>query len=136
MTVPRVGEAEPEGAAARGRGGKRYVHKGETTAKPLHKLNKDYERKSRQLSKKMEARVPGGGHGEPPVSEGGAPGRARTKAGANGGKDTKKGSRYSGKPIGRVRSELKSAEQIRKSRLVAERRKAKNARPSKKRGRG
>lgn len=131
VAMPRVGETEDVGAAARARGcggggemrGKKFLHKGETPAKPLHKLNKDYERKTRQLGKKMESKGAGGG-GEPsqPESRGGR--RSNLKG-------PQKTSRYSGKPIGRVRSELKSAEQIRKTRQLAEKKKAKNARPSK-----
>ena len=140
VVVPRVGEKEDSAAGARafggngraGKPGRRFVHTSETPAKPLHKLNKDYERKTRQLNKKMEARNTVG-----EVSEGGGSadgkGKMGAKAGAKGGKQAKKTSRYGGKPIGKVRSELKSAEQIRKARLLAERRKAKNARPSKKR---
>ena len=43
-----------------------------------------------------------------------------------------KKSRYAGKSMGRVKSELKSAEQIRKAREVAERKRARNARASRK----
>ncbi|KLO19427.1 P-loop containing nucleoside triphosphate hydrolase protein [Schizopora paradoxa] len=46
----------------------------------------------------------------------------------------RKGGRYAGKTMSRVKSELKSAAQIRKDRAAVEKRKAKNARPSRKKG--
>ncbi|EJD03333.1 DEAD-domain-containing protein [Fomitiporia mediterranea MF3/22] len=128
VRVPRVGEKESDGAGAkvRGGGGKRFKHQSVTPAKPLHKLNKDYERKARQITKKAQER--GGGEEE---AENSRPSITKTKKVGVG----KKGkSRYGGKPIGRVKSELKSAEQIRKARQVAERKKAKNSRPSRKKG--
>ena len=44
----------------------------------------------------------------------------------------KVGARFNGKSIGRVKTELRTVEQIRKARHTAERKKSKNARPSKK----
>ncbi|KAH8119551.1 DEAD-domain-containing protein [Phellopilus nigrolimitatus] len=119
--VPRVGEAEPENTKRRmggtGPGGKRFKHQAVTPAKPLDKRNNDYERKTRQLEKKREA-----GGAEPPANA------SHPKRGMMGAK--RGGSRYGGKPIGRVKSELKSADQIRRTREVAERKREKNARPS------
>ena len=43
--------------------------------------------------------------------------------------------RHGSKPAGKVKSELKSAEQIRRSMELVEKRKAKNARPTRKKGR-
>ena len=81
----------------------------------LDKFAKDYERKSRQSKKRADA------HNDDVVHEKGRPGQ-------------KGRSRYGSKSIGRAKSELKSAEQIRKARSVAEKRKQKNARLSHKRG--
>lgn len=119
--VPRVGEAELEGATRRsgsGHGGKRFKHTSSTPAKPLNKLNKDYERKSRQIRKREQDR-------------GDTSNSMQPASGKDKGKNGKPKGRYGGKPIGRVRSELKSAEQIRKSRELVERKRAKNARAPK-----
>ncbi|THH08381.1 hypothetical protein EW145_g2741 [Phellinidium pouzarii] len=119
--LPRVGEEEAEGIRHHtGPGGKRFKHQGAKPAKPLDKLSTDYERKVRQLKKAKEA----GGREAPEISPGGKKGMANKN-----GK-----SRYGGKAIGRVRSELKSADQIRKSREVVERKRAKNARPTSRKG--
>jgi len=115
MSLPRVGEAEPE---RRVPDRKRFKHNLVTVAKPLDKLATDYERKARS-QKKAEA------------------------ASADAGEETTRKARYSvkepknryrGKSVGRVRSEIKSVEQIRKTRKTVDRRKAKNARPSRKKG--
>ncbi|GJE95478.1 ATP-dependent RNA helicase [Phanerochaete sordida] len=113
VSLPRVGEEEAAGAPRRGgtgAGGRKWKHTATQEAKPLNKLDKDYERKSRQLKKKAEAR----GADAPPAAQG----RGR------------KGARFAGKPLGRVKNELKTVDQIRKARGVAERRKEKNARPT------
>jgi ATP-dependent RNA helicase DDX54/DBP10 len=116
VSLPKVGEQESDSAVRhwqeRGGGGKRFKHNKVTTTKPLDKLSKDYERKARQM-KKRESDSAGGD--ARPVSRQG-----------------QKGGRYGGKPIGKVKSELKSAAQIRKDRGLLEKRRAKNARPSKK----
>lgn len=121
--LPKVGEAEAEGSRGRlggsggGGAGRRFKHQGTTTAKPLDKLRTDYERKVRQ-TKKGES---GGAQELPSPSKGGSrPGPAGKK------------SRYNGKSMARVKSELKSAHQIRKTREFADRKRAKNARPSRK----
>ncbi|KAH9016217.1 P-loop containing nucleoside triphosphate hydrolase protein [Lactarius hengduanensis] len=114
MSLPRVGEAEPE---RRVPNHKRFKHNSITTAKPLDKLATDYERKAR-VYKKAEA-------GSADVGGGESARKAR-----HGAKEPK--NRYHGKSVGRVRSEIKSVEQIRKTRKIVDRRKAKNARPSRK----
>jgi ATP-dependent RNA helicase DDX54/DBP10 len=111
VSLPRVGEAVPD---RRPPDRKRFKHTSTTAAKPLDKLTTSYERKTR-VQKKVEA------------------------VGAVSSEPTRKGRhitarRYGGKSLGRVRSEIKSAEQIRKARRVIEGRKAKNARPSRKKG--
>jgi ATP-dependent RNA helicase DDX54/DBP10 len=114
VSLPRIGEAEPE---RRLPSGKRFKHNTVTAAKPLDKLATNYERKAR-VQKKVEAVT------ADPAGESIRKGRHSTKS----------TSRYRGKPIGRVHSEIKSAEQIRKARKLIDRRKAKNARPSQKKG--
>ncbi|KAJ7072296.1 ATP-dependent RNA helicase DBP10 [Mycena amicta] len=105
ISLPRVGEAEHEGSTRRPGGSRRFRHHATTEAKPLDKLDKNYDRKVRQLKNRSE--VAGG------------------EAGPSQG-------RYRGKPIGKVKTELKTSEQIRKGRKLLEKRRAKNARPSKK----
>jgi len=125
-SLPRVGEMEGEGAHSKhssGPGGHRFKHHKITESKPLDKLNTDYERKTRQMKKRGE-----GGAGEADDNS------SRTKGpkGLAKGAKAKAGSRYGGKSMGRVKSELKSANEIRKSRKMQEKRKAKNARPTRK----
>jgi len=79
----------------------------------------NYERKSRQRKKEVEA----SGMGE------GDDSRQQSR---KGGKKAVLGKKYGGKTVGRVKTELKTVDQIRKARKVAEHRKAKNARPSRK----
>ncbi|KAJ7647300.1 P-loop containing nucleoside triphosphate hydrolase protein [Roridomyces roridus] len=102
VSLPRVGEAENE-ASSRSNGGKRFRHNKVDAAKPLDKLGNNYERKMRQM-KKSESQ-----EGETSAS------------GSRGG-------RYGGKSFGRVKTELKTSEQIRKGRKVLENRRAKNGR--------
>ncbi|KAG6811535.1 hypothetical protein H0H92_006968 [Tricholoma furcatifolium] len=118
VSLPKVGEAEIEGSKRQtgGSGGHRYRHNAAIPAKPLDRLHVSYERKLRHNNKKEE------GNGE--VKSAGLP-----------GKSVRRGSRFGAKSVGRVKSELKTSEQIRKSREVVERRKAKNARPSRKKSR-
>ena len=115
ISLPRVGDTENEGGPRRqsGPGGKRFKHNKTQDAKPLDKLSTDYDRKVRQQKKREGAEV-----AEPRKA-----GPTRTSGG-----------RYGHKPMGKVKGELKNAEQIRKSRKTLEKRKAKNARPSKKGG--
>ena len=112
--LPRVGETE---SSRVGRIGKRYLHTKLVEPKQLDKAHVNYERKARQWKKKES----GTGGDENP--------RPQPKKGAVLGK------RYGGKTVGRVKTELKTVDQIRKTRKAAERRKAKNARPSR-RGKG
>lgn len=116
MSLPRVGEAEPERRAP---GHNRFKHNSVTTAKPLDKLATNYERKARSQKKAEAASADAGGE------ESARKPRYSAKEPKN---------RYRGKSVGRVRSEIKSVEQIRKTRKVVDRRKAKNARPSRKKG--
>lgn len=114
VSLPRVGEAIPE---ARPPNRKRFKHASITPAKPLDKLATNFERKVRVQQKKTEA--------VGAVTEG--------KPAKNGSRSLKGlTKRYGGKSMGRVRSEIKSAEQIRKARNIVANRKAKNARPSRK----
>ena len=116
MSLPRVGEAEPE---RRLPDRKRFKHNLITTAKPLDKLATNFERKSR-AQKKAEADSARAG------------GEESTKKVRYSAKEPK--NRYRGKSVGRVRSEIKSVEQIRKTRKVVDKRRAKNARPGRKKG--
>jgi ATP-dependent RNA helicase DDX54/DBP10 len=111
-SLPRVGE---EVSDHRPPDRKRFKHTSATAAKPLDKLTTSYERKVR-VQKKVEA--------VGAVSTGELPRKGRHTTAR----------RYGGKSLGQVRNEIKSAEQIRKSRNVTEKRKAKNARPSRKKG--
>jgi ATP-dependent RNA helicase DDX54/DBP10 len=116
MSLPRVGEAEPE---RRLPDRKRFKHNLTTTAKPLDKLATNFERKTR-VQKKAEADN---------ASRGGEDSARKARYSAKGLKN-----RYRGKSVGRVRSEIKSVEQIRKTRKIMDKRKAKNARPSHRKG--
>ncbi|KAI0743513.1 ATP-dependent RNA helicase DBP10 [Daedaleopsis nitida] len=124
MSLPKVGEDEPETArsgSGTGPGGRKYKHKQVAAAKPLDKLRGDYERKVRQYKK---------GEKPPGADDGPAPGgSSRPTPGKN-----KKGGRYGGKPMGKVRNELKTADQIRKARKVVEHKREKNARPTRRKG--
>jgi ATP-dependent RNA helicase DDX54/DBP10 len=121
ISLPKIGEREAErrGAGAVGPGGRRWTHTKVTEAKPLDKRSIDYERKSRQLKKKEESVTKEAGDAKQK-----GPGKA---------KNVRSGGRFAGKSVGRVKNEIKTVDQIRKSRMVAERKKAKNARPSRKR---
>ena len=121
VSLPRVGEAEGEGVGRRSHsfGSQRFRHNKVVDAKPLDKLQKDYDRKVRQLKKREE--------------DGGE--REQKKLTPGIGKKSMVGGRRGGKPAGRVKSELKTVEQIRKGRKIMDRKRAKNARPSRKKGR-
>ena len=113
-SLPRVGDAETEGTNKRafGTGGRKFKHTKITEAKPIDKLSMGFERKQRQKQKGSEPDL--SSHGD---------GKSRK------GKQT---GRYGSKPIRQVKNELKSAEQIRRAREMLTKRKAKNARPSRK----
>ncbi|KAH9485411.1 ATP-dependent RNA helicase DBP10 [Psilocybe cubensis] len=125
VSLPRIGEVENLSSTnkASGPGGRRFKHHKIIEAKPLNKQNTDYDRKIRQLKKKSEN-----------AESSGSMASQHTSGNRLGGR---RGS--TGKTYGRVKTELKTAEQIRKDRKIMERRKAKNARPSKagrKKGKG
>lgn len=124
VSLPRVGEAESEGVQRRGgisAGGKKFKHHQVVAPKPIDKLSKDYERKTRQKRKMLEhtGGTDEAGPQRPPLAgkKGKAPGR-----------------RFGGKPAGRIKNELKTVDQIRKTRKVMENRQAKNARPNRRKG--
>ncbi|CUA66773.1 hypothetical protein RSOLAG22IIIB_00221 [Rhizoctonia solani] len=132
--LPKVGEAESErrgmGGAKSGRlAGKKFVHQGKAEAKPLDPLTLGYERKLRQMKKRGEKE-------KAFETDNDASGGRNVKGGKPGKKEKKvksaMGRRYGGKTMGRVKNELKNADQIRKSREAMAKKKAKNARPSKK----
>jgi len=114
VSLPQVGQEE--NPSRPGVGGRTFKHTKITTAKPLDKLRADYDRKTRRMQKQENGQDP-----EPTSSKGG-----------RGGRPTK---RYAGKSYGQVKSELKTVDQIRKTRKIRDQRKAKNARPSKKKRR-
>jgi len=121
VTIPKIGEREAEQPnSVRASGGRRWRHNKVVEAKPLDKLSKDYERKSRQLKKK-EASATGGeidGSQVRPVKI--------------TGKKKNSGKRSEGKSLRRIKSEIKTVDQIHKARKNAEKRRAKNARPNRK----
>ncbi|KAJ7045551.1 P-loop containing nucleoside triphosphate hydrolase protein [Mycena alexandri] len=111
VSLPKVGEAENENSHKRrpvGIGGQRFRHNKIVVAKPLDKLSHDYERKVRQIKKKNESQ-----EGES---------SSRPASGRSG--------RYGGKSMARVKTELKTSEQIRKGRKALDNRRAKNGRPT------
>lgn len=112
----RAGETESSRA---GQIGKRYPHMKVMEPKRLDKAHVNYERKARQRKKGSE--ISGIGQGED----------LRLQP-LKGGRGIVLGKRYGGKTVGRVKTELKTVDQIRKARKVTERRKEKNARPSRK----
>jgi ATP-dependent RNA helicase DDX54/DBP10 len=114
--IPKVGETEGPSGKQLAFGGRKWKHNKNKSPKLLDKLTTDYERKMR-LSKKKNA--PPGGEEEGQKRQGAKPGvlnRGRSK----------------GKTVGKVKTELKTADQIRKQRQLVEKRRAKNARPSRK----
>jgi len=112
--IPKVGETEGPSTKKSVFGGKKWKHNKVQSAKPLDKLSTDYEKKMR-LSKKKEAQ-PGGEEHRQKKKQPGVLNRGRSK----------------GKTVGKVKSELRTADQIRKQRQLLEKRRAKNARPSRK----
>lgn len=118
VTLPKVGEAETESTHRRnaGPGGRKWKHNQVVAPKPLDKLSKDYDKKVR-LQKKKE---PQDGDSQPSKLPG-------TKGKAVRG-------RNAGKSVGKVKNELKTVDQIRKARKVLENKRAKNARPTRRKG--
>ncbi|OJD15213.1 ATP-dependent RNA helicase DBP10 [Emergomyces pasteurianus Ep9510] len=103
--MPKVGEAESPSFGSGAPGGKRYRHRKEQVPKNPDKYRDDYEKKK----KKVEAAK-----------------QRETEKAFDPSSVNKAGVKRRGK------SELKSVEDIRKARKVKEKRKEKNARPSKK----
>lgn len=109
MDIPRTGEAEEKNHKALamgmngGVGGKKYRHNKITDAKPLDKNDKNYEKKLQNRNKKK--------------NQDGAASDGKVRRGGN---------------VSNKRNEIKSVDAIRKQRELASNRKAKNARPSKK----
>lgn len=140
VTLPKVGEAEGEarggGRRGAGPGGRSFRHNKVASAKPLDKLSTDYERKVRQMKKKDEGANVYGGESSPPPSRGGPGGSRGGRGGSRGGRGGSRGGsaggRYAGKSMARVKTEIKTVDQIRKGRAALEKKRAKNARPSKK----
>ncbi|KIY50342.1 DEAD-domain-containing protein [Fistulina hepatica ATCC 64428] len=118
--LPKVGEAENEGSRDRHSGHTRFKHNKITVSKPLDKLSKDYERKVRVRSAAAAAQ---GGDSESTSGRRDAKGK---------GLHLPRNSRFSGKSVGKVKNELKTVDQIHKDRKLKEKRRAKNARPSRK----
>lgn len=117
VALPQIGEAEHSSTGTRKHakpGVRRFKHNRIVAPKPLDKLSKDYERKVRQ-QKKEEANGPSSSSSPKESSP------ARGK---------KVSMRRGGKTYGHVKTELKTSEQIRKNRGTLEKRRAKNARPS------
>ena len=116
VDVPKVGERE-SGLAGIVGGTKRFKHHKIVDAKPLDKLRGDYERRVRHVKKRQEK------EGDTRAVDGqtSSPFKGKKLDGRRGGH---------GKTIGKVKSEIKTVEQIRKQRKVSQKRKAKNARPS------
>ncbi len=111
--IPKVGETEGPRAKNTVFEGKKWKHNKVQSSKPLDKLSIDYESKMR-LSKKKYA---------PPGGE---------EDGEKKQPQVLKHGRSKGKTVGKVKNELKTADQIRKQRQLMEKRKAKNARHSRK----
>lgn len=115
VSLPQIGEAENSSTGTRKYakpGVRRFKHNRIVAPKPLDKLSKDYEHKVR-LQKKEEA------NGPPSSPKQSSPARRK-----------KVSMRRGGKTYGHVKTELKTSEQIRKNRGLLEKRRAKNARPS------
>ncbi|KAH9858801.1 DEAD-domain-containing protein [Lenzites betulinus] len=112
VSIPRVGEAEDDGPrrGGAGPGGRKYRHTKVVAGKPLDRLRTDYEKKTKKFKGSEEG------------------GEERPKSGSSRPPPGKKGGRFNGKPLGKVKNELKTVDQIRKARQVAEHKKAKNAR--------
>lgn len=110
--VPKVGEVEQTGDTKQFTGGsRRWKHNQVLSAKPLDKRNNDYERKVRQLNREERGRS----DGVKPATK--QPTRMKTSI---------------RRPVGKIKSELKTVDQIRKVRRTTDKKRARNARPSRK----
>ncbi|KAJ2928642.1 hypothetical protein H1R20_g8442, partial [Candolleomyces eurysporus] len=126
-SLPRVGEPEANAGGRRPMGGRKFKHNKVTEAKPLDKLHKSYEKKLKLIRSKEQERSGGNEDGRPPPGP-------KTGKGGKGGKSKPSG-RYGGKSYSKVKSELKTVDQIRRDRKLVDQKRAKNARPSKSKGR-
>ncbi|RXW24994.1 hypothetical protein EST38_g872 [Candolleomyces aberdarensis] len=126
-SLPRVGEPEANAGGRRPMGGRKFKHNKVTEAKPLDKLHKSYEKKLKLIKSKEQERSGGNEDERPPPGP-------KTGKGGKGGKSKPSG-RYGGKSYSKVKSELKTVDQIRKDRKLVDQKRAKNARPSKSKGR-
>lgn len=117
VKLPRIGEQELQPGSGSGSGasagGRHFRHKSQTEAKPLDPKNVNYERKFRVATKKAANAAAGDPEGPGP-------------------KLPRKGAGFGGKPISRVKNELKTAAHIRKDRKQKEKRQARTGRPSRK----
>lgn len=156
MDLPKVGEREDEkivgtarglaggqfggyqqrggGGSSNGQGG--YRHKMVKEAKrPTDRLARDFKPKMDRYKRRTEG--DGGAAGGSRGSDGGPKKNFNKGAFASGGRGQRNEKKSGVRRTGRgARSELKSASQIQKERAVKEKRKEKNARPSKKGGAG
>ncbi|CDZ97975.1 atp-dependent rna helicase dbp10 [Phaffia rhodozyma] len=121
-SLPRIGEAEPETSSygnrafnQTGSDGRRFRHNKFTEAKPLDKTSTSYERKMRVIEGKKRAEAEG----------------KEVKSGKGRGVGGR-----GGRGAAAVKSEIKSVHEIKKQRDALAKRKEKNARPSKKGGKG
>lgn len=116
VKLPRAGEQElqPRGQPGEGAAGRFFKHRSQMEAQPLDPRHINYERKFRTAMKKAST------------------GQVDDSQGGGEVKLPRKGARYGGKSVGRVKSELKSAALIRKDRKVKEIRRARNGRPARK----
>lgn len=119
LSLPKIGETESAGrnsASTLGKGGRKWKHNMVVAPKPLDKLGKDYDRKLRH-QKKKDGGVEDVAGGKKPGPVGPKKNRATDK-------------RSSGKSLSKRKNELKTVDQIRKTRKTMENRRAKNARPT------
>ena len=109
VRLPRVGEEELNNRGSQVKDGKIYKHQKVTEAKPLDPKQVGYERKARKLRKTSNSTS------DVPSEQTSAPRQPGLSS-----------------RVRQAKSELKSADAIRKERRLKDKRRAKNARPSKK----
>jgi len=107
ISLPRIGETE-NAQAGSSQHGRKFKHNKITAPKPLDKFSTDYERKTRQEKKKQVE-----------SDEVGPAAKGKGKMGK---------SRGISKPHNKIKSELKTVDQIRKTRKQLEQRRLKNGR--------
>ncbi|KAJ9120598.1 hypothetical protein QFC22_002527 [Naganishia vaughanmartiniae] len=121
ISLPKIGEAEGDLAGrVGGMGDKRYRHTKTDAAKPLDAKSTTFEKKTYLLKKRAEKEAEGQATGQT--------GLVKTKKG--------KVVKAARSGTASTKSELKSVQEIRKQRQIQEQRRAKNARPSAKNGKG